>query len=1324
MALLTPSTPEDRARPAPRWRWRWLVALAVFVTAPLVLLKSDIVGRLAARALEQALEVATGEEVSIGRIQVGYLPPTVEILGLVMTHPETAETIAVVAGLRAEAGFDGWVPGLQRVSVEGPRVSLHLDEDGLREFRGLPKAPSGAPRPSRFPWKELVIRDGAFRIETPSATIDLQGIAVAPAGADALDLSVGAIRVAAGTIVQEAQAVVVSGVTLTPRQLVIPDLDVHTDAVSVDGALNVEVEGPLSGDLALRVDLGRLTTHDVTQPHTDGVVSVDVGLGGRTDAPTAEGMLAVAGLNIWRAGKVSAANPVPQLVATRIGDTFGPWRLLPDVAPASFGVGELEMDWGLGKIWVNAEIVPSTRELRGDVTAEGIHLARILQSAGVAPTPWVDLTGDVETHVTGTFSPFRLEGPFEVGVEDFYVDKGPIDGDNETILAIGGGSVVGDLTLDLSALVLDGRVVSGASHGHTRASIGFAPYGPLGVDVDFPALDLEVLRPLGDAGLGGTAEVHGWVGGRYDAPMSANATIAVRDAVVLGLPIADELEANLESDLVRIDLREIRARLGETRYQGDFEIAFTDPMAIDTQVYVSAGRIHDLAGIFLDIGPADGAVSGNLVLSGGPYDLAGDVQLTLGEVDLYGERFEGGEAVAWMDDGELTIERFLLTRGPESLLVRGSVTRGFRLNLDVLGDGFVVERLDHLADLGLPLEGRLAVDMQVGGTLFSPEPRGRLASTRTYYDRRRLADSTVEFRTRDGILAWNGNILGDAMSMRGTLGFFGDQPYEADAELAGFPLHLFYPRAQDGSDVEARLGGELFLAGRFGDAPTPVQVEGRFDEVYAQWSGHTLSAPEPWVFAVHGNSVQVPRLSLVGGATRLWFEGYTTAQGRLAFRGGGDADLDLARAFVPELQVAEGVAKLDVGLEQDAAGDPRLRLKARFDDATLRTGYFPADFEDMSATVEATSEGYAISDVAAAVGGGHFESARSRIDAEGWWPNRFALEGTLTDAQVQYLDYLPPMVGDAALRFDGPTSDLLLSGTINIDEMEFSDRVDWEAMVLSIRQERITGSAPVEGEAYFAMDLQVSADDTIRLRNNIAQADASAELRIIGDTGRPGMVGEIELEPGGQVYLHEREFEIGRGEIRYVDPYTFDPDLDIQLQTEVRSKEQDYRVTYGVSGLFSDWRTTTSSDPYLAQADVNALLLLGVTREELERTGAINVASALVAETSDLILAQTVISRANLFIIDRWSLVSGVSERGSSTVTSDVRLLAEKQLGGFDFTVEKNLGSNLGTDWYVSVERRIAERLYATAYVATQQEGRTLGIPAIGAEFKIKWELD
>ena len=203
------------------------------------------------------------------------------------------------------------------------------------------------------------------------------------------------------------------------------------------------------------------------------------------------------------------------------------------------------------------------------------------------------------------------------------------------------------------------------------------------------------------------------------------------------------------------------------------------------------------------------------------------------------------------------------------------------------------------------------------------------------------------------------------------------------------------------------------------------------------------------------------------------------------------------------------------------------------------------------------------------------------------------------------------------------------------------------------------------------------------------------------------------------MYLQDRDFEISRGEIRFIDPYTFDPDLDIALLTEVSGREQSYRVYYSVTGPFSNWNTTTSSDPYLSQADVNTLLLFGMTREEFEQYGGV-AAAALAAQATDLLAAQVASAPAQL--LDRWNLVSGSSARGTPTLDSNWRVVGQKDFLGLTATGELDLADY---DLYLSIERQITRGLFASAYSTSQEEGRTLDLgAAFGAELKYRWELD
>jgi hypothetical protein len=295
--------------------------------------------------------------------------------------------------------------------------------------------------------------------------------------------------------------------------------------------------------------------------------------------------------------------------------------------------------------------------------------------------------------------------------------------------------------------------------------------------------------------------------------------------------------------------------------------------------------------------------------------------------------------------------------------------------------------------------------------------------------------------------------------------------------------------------------------------------------------------------------------------------------------------------------------------------------------------------------------------------------------------------------------------------------------------MTFADRIDWEQNVVDYRDWMLVDPAvQADQQPMFNLNVHIGANDTIVMRNNLAEGRASADLRIIGDTVRPGIVGTVTADEGGTAYLQDREFRVDRGNLLFNDPWTWDPQLDISLITDITSKDTRYRVDYQVQGPFSNWHTITHSDPPLPQSDVNALLWFGVTTDDLEEMG--ELGPAVAQGVADLLVTNFFATGQGndlgkeipQFLFDRVDIATGVNARGE--YSPDPRLVIEKRLdpdGRADLKWEVNvvrpdedfgqLNVKMGGIWSLS------------AWYSTLQRDRVLPIGgAYGVDVLARWE--
>ncbi len=1258
------------------------------------------------RRLEDLAMVVTGEPVRIDDVRIHLWPPALTVEGLVMGEPGGARIQADRVYL--QPGLRGRQPVLAVLALERPRVRLVLDEEGLRGFTALRQ---GEATLAEFPWDELSVSSGYLEIELASldASIQLEGLEVRPdVQPGRADLKMGAVAVRHRSTWQRSQPTRVLGAVLGPYDVVLPRVDLDFELVDVWGRIEKDLDGKGLADVQLDLDLDALAALLPGPMVPSGRVRVDL----EVDGPSAEGSV------LTEFALVDLDN----------GDRYDFEQAagVVDLGPSGVVLQPLRWQWAEGELLIDGFVGWDGQVEALRVQGEGLDFARVMARTAVTEGAWVDFDADLEVQLDGTLVPLSLDGPFAVAATGLRTGAEPMEARGaEPLIALRSGSLEGSLHLVSDGITLRGdRTALGRTRGQVEAFIGFTPTGPLALSADV-ALDLRDLAPLSQVALAGRGRVMGELTGPFDQ-LQVSAEAWLRDLRLFDAPLGDSVHighvhVDLGAEAPVVALDGLSSTLGSTTLRGEAGLIFDTDFGVAVDLLVDHGGIADLIAPFASLPGLDGVVSGALSLSGPPDALDGQVDLMFHDVDLFGETFASGEGHGRLEAGEFLLDDALLRRaaGSGELRGQGTVAQGGALDLQVQGRGLALAEFDHLAGRADLVGGTVGLEVQVDGVLDDWRPRGRVwVGEATVLDEP-VQDSQVQFETEEGLLVFSGDLVGRTVWGRGTVELEAPHALHLDGGLADLPLHLLAPRPVDGRALVALASGGLVLDGTLLDGDLYGELV--LDQVRAAWGAQEVTNPAPWTVEWIDRGVRIPPVRLSGGATWLEAQGSWDSLAGWTLEGGGQLDLAWLGAVVPQVTRAAGTAQ--VGFHQDTDG---AKLETSGTLSILQAAWFPHPFEDLTFSARGTQDHYEVRTVEGLVGGGTLVGAGG-LEAAGWVPTRYDLAATLDEGRVQLVDDLPPITGDAALRLTGPPGGLLLSGDVTVTDMRFVERIDWESWLIEPGGELLVElEAPITAAPLFAYDLGVQADGTVLVRNNVGEGVLDADLHVLGDTNRVGMTGWVRMRPGGILSLQNRLFEVERAELRYADPWSFDPELDVALATRIPSGDTDYDITYRVGGLYSDWTTAASSEPSLPMADINALLLFGMTREQVERAGGIN--TALLIEGLDLATgvrqgrAEARLTTGRLDVLpDRIDLVTGMSPRGDA-MSSDWRLLAQKELGDWTLTGDVNLA-----DWdqrYWAIERDLAGAIYLTLYRASLEEESGLPVEgAWGADLVWRWEL-
>ena len=232
----------------------------------------------------------------------------------------------------------------------------------------------------------------------------------------------------------------------------------------------------------------------------------------------------------------------------------------------------------------------------------------------------------------------------------------------------------------------------------------------------------------------------------------------------------------------------------------------------------------------------------------------------------------------------------------------------------------------------------------------------------------------------------------------------------------------------------------------------------------------------------------------------------------------------------------------------------------------------------------------------------HFEAKSGGGYIDGWGEVPLKMDaGQRLYFSVDFLDmrypypedFRPVVQGHAELI--GPVDDLLVTGDVEVQSARYTKTLRPEKALVDFSRRLSDVSARREkSEFRVRLDINAIADRTIRITNNLADATAKGEFRIVGDTRRVIVLGTFDVYEGTSSYSGNK-YDLKRATVDFQDPRRINPRLDVRAET----KKGNVTVTVSVTGTFEKSEVDFISDPPLGKNDIVALLSLGVTTQGL-----------------------------------------------------------------------------------------------------------------------------
>ena len=716
-----------------------------------------------------------------------------------------------------------------------------------------------------------------------------------------------------------------------------------------------------------------------------------------------------------------------------------------------------------------------------------------------------------------------------------------------------------------------------------------------------------------------------------------------------------------------------------------------------------------------------GVVNGTIDLSGlpGPRTIEGTAKVSLAAAEFTVPAQEEGEEDKTVSVPEFTgditlaqsvvnVQSLRMVVGDSEIVGQGTYNLdtyeysinadGKNIDLAKISDAAETTKLTGKADVKIVGQGRWGKAEDWSGVSFNATIQGHNVGI----EGRDFGDAKVVAFTDKGILKVeaSGRVLDEQRTLEATVDLRDRENYPISAGIEfndtdiGPYLGLLAPEL---SDIKGRATGTIKLSGPLRDTDR-IQAVATFTKLEL---GGAISERQTYSIVNQGEivltatprGITLNRVVFTGEGTSLTLEGMISREaGKSNLTVNGEINLKLLSSFTPTI-FTTGIAQIQAQIVGNLES-PQLVGVANLRDVGVRIVDFPIQMSRGNGQIRFTSNQAVIENFEGTTPGGGTISISGGAALAGLAPAQWRLEARADQMSAEYPKDTQTVV-DAQITLEGNRKLQVLSGNAQVRRASYTRDISIEELITTGGPfqpdflEAGPGGAGGPAGLPTVVDLHITADNTLSVKNNLADAVGSAYINLRGSMDAPQASGRILLTRGTLNFRNGR-YDLIRGMVTIPARRGAEPTVDFQTEADIRG----YHITITFNGTIAKLQTSVRSDPELPEPDIISLILTGSiaggdrsTVGALSQTGLGLAQSILSASLSDALERGT----QRLFGLSRFSIDPLLVGRGSDPTARIT--IGQRVTKDLTFTYSQNLtAGSAGIDRVVLVEYRLSNR--------------------------------